>query len=592
LAQAHFGSECTGFCGPHSRLVAAEPAKRLRQILFFVEEIFTSMAGVVISSLEGSKGASGPLSVDKDGLETSDTGTPPPRSVSPSSAGGESVPRSEQSAALLEGPLGRQRAKEAEATQEGGSSTAIVVADAELKMDASRLAESTPPTSSERRTGAEGVALSAKDKRNTKVVKGKAGRDRAEAQRERRGKDAIAEPQQASQASEDSKSQPPMPMSFAGYPMTAAFSSQPMAGLMVGGQSASFSDRRIIQVLAAPEKVHKRLMETAKRVPEILLSDADGPALSGNVELYGSLSLDMDMKQNDKERGWEQDWSTYYINGRSDVDFVVEVGPDQKPSAIADFLQSKGKWERVNMTQVHKFASTQYTLLGSFADEKDGDATKVYLDITCIESPLHYSRFKRRQEAFRTVFTDVRYYMEAQFAGQGALAYDAYIHLLKAFAAKVPGNALTGFQATCIGLFTLQIGHYRFKHSQSIALSLFEGFLRFCRYFFAETHQNNSPFWQYHYHTCGIDLSGGGRWIPRQNLCWRSELYFMAAEVKMNNRLDERVNVLHSLDPVRVTAEAQSLLLRAFQCGPSAVSWFQPQIPGQEAPPMMATSVV
>lgn len=553
------------------------------------------MAGVVISSLEGSKGASGPLlpsgSVDKDGLETSDTGTPPPRSVSPSSDGGVSMPRSEQSAALLEGPLGRQRAKEAEATQEGDSSTAIVVADAELKMEVSRLPECTPATSSERRTSTEGMALGAKDKRRGAVVKSKAGRDRTE--RGRRGSEngATAEPQQASQASEDSKSQPSMPISFAGYPMAAAFSTQPMGGLMAGGQSASFSDRRIIQVLAAPEKVHKRLMETAKRVPEILLSDADGPALSGNVELYGSLSLDMDT-QSDKTREWEQDWSTYYINGRSDVDFVVEVRPDQKPSAIADFLQSKGKWERVNTTQVHKFASTQYTLLGSFADEKDGDTTKVFLDITCIESPLHYSRFKRRQEAFRTVFTDVRYYMEAQFAGQGALAYDAYIHLLKAFAAKVPGNALTGFQATCIGLFTLQIGHYRFKHSQSIALSLFEGFLRFCRYFFAESHQNNSPFWQYHYHTCGIDLSGGGRWIPRQNLCWRSELYFMAAEVKMNNRLDERVNVLHSLDPVRVTAEAQSLLLRAFQCGPSVASWFQPQIPGQEAPPMMTTSVV
>jgi len=247
-----------------------------------------------------------------------------------------------------------------------------------------------------------------------------------------------------------------------------------------------------------------------------------------------------------------------------------------RPSEIFERLRSKGKWEKISETQVPKFASTQYTLHGAFNDE-DGDDTKVFLDITCIESPLHYGRFKQRQEAFRTVFTEVRNHMEAQFSAQGALAYDAYIHLLKAFAAKVPGNALTGFQATCIGLFTLQIGHYRFKHNQSIALSLFEGFLRFCRFFFGETPQNTpSTYWQYHYRTVGIDLSNGGRWLPRMSLCWRSELYFMAAEVKMKTRLDERVNVLHSLDPTRVSAEAQALLSRAFGAGPPGAAWFQP----------------
>jgi len=383
--------------------------------------------------------------------------------------------------------------------------------------------------------------------------------------------------------------------------MATAFTTNAMPpGMGGGGGLASFSDRRICQVLAAPEQVHKRLMETAKRVPEIILSDKEGPALSTNVELYGSLSLDMMEPDERHDRDWEQDWATYYINGRSDVDFVVEVRDPTEPSQIKDLLLTKGKWEVVNQTQVHKFASTQYTLHGNFADEKDEDKdnTKVYLDVTCIESPVHYSRFKNRQTAFRTVFTDVRYHLEVLYNAQGALAYDAYIHLLKAFAAKVPGNSLTGFQATCIGLFTLQIGHYRFKHSQSIALSLFEGFLRFCRYFFAEAPLNNSPFWQYHYRTCGIDLSNGGRWLPRMNSCWRSELYFMAAEVKMNTRLDERVNVLHSLDPARVSSEAQALLGRAFErpCNaPSAATWcppiaFQP-MPAAEAAPVI-TSVV
>jgi hypothetical protein len=329
---------------------------------------------------------------------------------------------------------------------------------------------------------------------------------------------------------------------------------------------ASFSDRRIIEVLAAPAAIHNRLLETARRVPEIILSDEEGPALSSNVELYGSLSLDMSPP--DTRKLQREDWASYYINARSDVDFVVEVRPDTPPSSIAQRIVDKGPWRIVGHTQVHKFASTQFTLLGSF-DEKDGDGSQVYLDITCIESSLHYSRFKQRQEAFRKVFCENRQHMEERFDAQGALAFDAYIHLLKAFAAKVPGNALTGFQATCIGLFTLQIGHYRFKPNQSIALSLFEGFLRFCHYFFRDIPARNNgyshcnQYWP-HYRNCGIDLSNGGRWLPRMSMCWRSELYFMAAEVKMKTRPDERVNVVHSLDPAQVVVEAQALLSRAF----------------------------
>jgi hypothetical protein len=225
--------------------------------------------------------------------------------------------------------------------------------------------------------------------------------------------------------------------------------------------------------------------------------------------------------------------------------------------------------------------------------EEDAKVEQVYLDITCIESPLHYNRFKTRQEAFRKVFIDARQYTEASYGSQGALAFDAYIHLLKAFAAKVPGNALTGFQATCIGLFTLQIGHFRFKQNQSFALAFFEGFLLFCNVYFGDTPHSNGPCWQWNYQTCGIDLSNGGRWLPRMNLCWRCELYFMAAEVKMKTRPDERVNVMHSLDPARVSAEANALLSRAFLGGvhghhmafPGAPPFYQPVHPATAARP-------
>jgi len=327
------------------------------------------------------------------------------------------------------------------------------------------------------------------------------------------------------------------------------------------GPNGCFSDHRIIEVLAAQESAHKRLLWTAKRVPEILLDPAE-PKLCQSCELYGSLALDLFDSDADSGRQW-QGWASYYVNGRSDVDFVVGLSKEAKPEDIARRLL-KGSWRSVGEVRIHTFSSTQYTLLGGFKEE--GDDTEVYLDVTCIESQLHFSRFKQRQEAFRQVFADVRRCMEVQFAAFGALAFDAYIHLLKAFAAKVPGNALTGFQATCIGLFTLRNGFFSLKPAQSIALCLFEGFLRFCFLFFSDATQ---PPW-HNFRFFSMDLSCGRGWMPRLNSRWRTELYFMACETKMHTRPDERVNVLHSLDPMRVSTEAHALLSRAFT---SVLEW-------------------
>mmetsp|Transcript_21860 Transcript_21860/g.47653 ORF Transcript_21860/g.47653 Transcript_21860/m.47653 type:complete len:461 (+) Transcript_21860:141-1523(+) len=186
--------------------------------------------------------------------------------------------------------------------------------------------------------------------------------------------------------------------------------------------------------------------------------------------------------------------------------------------------------------------------------------SEVFLDITCIESNVHFTRFRKRQKAFRNVFSEVRRTVEGYFGANGVLAFDAYIHLLKAFAAKLPGSALTGFQATCIGLFTLQIGHFKLKPTYSLALSFFEGFLRFCIFFYGDSPHS----WNFSYRQYAIDLSHGGRWISRQCWGWRSELYFMAAEESMKCPFDERVNVAHSLDPTLVSQEANSLLQRSF----------------------------
>eukprot|EP00927_Polykrikos_kofoidii_P033212 TRINITY_DN28103_c0_g1_i1.p1 TRINITY_DN28103_c0_g1~~TRINITY_DN28103_c0_g1_i1.p1 ORF type:complete len:601 (+),score=75.60 TRINITY_DN28103_c0_g1_i1:245-2047(+) len=340
----------------------------------------------------------------------------------------------------------------------------------------------------------------------------------------------------------------------------ANFSTQQACFLGIPSPSNSFSDRRIVQVLAASEEMYRRLQRTAGYVSDILL-DCSESTLATSVELYGSLSM-VETLQAHTARELEQDWANYYVNGRSDIDFVVEMAPGVAPCTVAQRLLKKGPWKLFGQVLVHKFASTQYTLLGSLGEDRDngngeGKPSEVYLDITCIEQPLHFDRFKKRQEAFRHAFLEVRSRMKAHYASQGVLAFDAYIHLLKAFAAKVPGSALTVFQATCIGLFTLQIGHFKLKSIQSIALSLFEGFLRFCVMFYAETQRSG-------YRHCAIDLSNGGRWLPRQSACWRSEVYFMSTEVSMGTRPNDRMNVAHSLDPARVASEAYALLQKAF----------------------------
>mmetsp|Transcript_70714 Transcript_70714/g.133512 ORF Transcript_70714/g.133512 Transcript_70714/m.133512 type:complete len:664 (+) Transcript_70714:137-2128(+) len=595
-----------------------------------------------------------PRAGEKGGLATPETGTPPPRSVSPSSDGGTSLPPPEQASssesrccrsvgtegsderdttATTDGTTDAEAAAETSSVAVGGSEAAAcsddgacsvepdakpsaedVSADTEAQTTLALLDEALakaevadaveelqmevvqqvvehyheydgqvidpesadPPPASAAKPTAKGKKASATADTAASASGAASASDAVSVSsqpsretRKKGGHGKNKELARAKQANQLALQQHGVALSaavFAGMPLPSPADAAAL-GFATGPNSA-FSDRRIIEVLAAPESAHKRLLKTAKRVPEIIQSkeEVEGEVLAENVELYGSLSLDMSEPEGASGRPWQQDWATYYINGRSDVDFVVEMRKGISPTAIANRLLGKGPWRLVGQTQVHKFASTQYTLLGSFGDDEEGDSTEVYLDVTCIESPLHFTRFKSRQEAFRKVFTDVRFRMEAQFGGHGAVAFDGYIHLLKAFAAKVPGNALTGFQATCIGLFTLQIGHFRLKPMQSIALSLFEGFLRFCFVFYSDTARPTKMYWKphYHYRTCGIDLSEGGRWLPRMSLCWRSELYFMAAEVKMMTRPDERVNVVHSLDPVRVSGEAHALLSRAF----------------------------
>lgn len=514
----------------------------------------------------------------KGGAATPDTGTPPARSLSPSSDGASSLAPSER------GPRGKTAAEPAgTAGVKGGagaSAAVVSAADAVAGGAAGELLDGNSPqgqeapqaaaTSGKAQAAGQGGARGGRTKprvgRWCPAIAPEAVATEAAGGAD--GSDVVAAAGHAADGCQGAKvadneggetatdGQPTdgcLPEDQNQILGAEDFAHMPVGGLPFN----SFSDRRIIEVLAAPEQTHRRLLLTARLVPEVIMNHGEH-ALASSVELYGSLALDM--TEPALLRSWKQDWASYYVNGRSDVDFVVETRHRVSPAAIVQTLLKKGPWRIVGQVQVHKFASTQFTLLGSF-EEDGGSSSEVYLDITCIEHSLHFNRFKKRQEAFRKVFLEVRSRIEVEFAQQGALAFDAYIHLLKAFAAKIPGSALTGFQATCIGLFVLQLGYFRLKHS--IALSFFEGFLRFCLMFYGEIPQG----WHYRQHA--IDLTGGGRWLTRMSTAWRTEMYFMHAEMKMHTRPDERVNVTHSLEPERVAAEALALLSRSF--GP--VDW-------------------
>ncbi|CAE7739548.1 unnamed protein product [Symbiodinium sp. CCMP2592] len=482
--------------------------------------------------------------IDPTGEETPETGTPLTRSLSPSSDGGTSAAdRSEPAASRRQNRRKKTRpsagsmiggmAPEAQST--GAPTSALEARAASLQQDAARQDAETEASAAKKKLGG-----NSKSSRRPPAA---------------RHAPATVGPPGCYHA---------FPGPMGGLPPVhfgiGAFCMPFLGGTPMPGATCTVSDRQILDVLAAKPEIHKRLLETARRLPEILLGSADS-AVANSAELYGSLALLTESPRGRKDR------SPCYVNGQSDVDFVVEMKKDVAPYAMVERLLEKDTWKLVGTVQVHKFSSTQFTLLGSFDEQKDPEFKKVYLDLTCIESPVQFNRFKKRQEAFRKAFLDVRKSIEENFAEQGTLAFDAYIHLLKAFAAKVPRNAISVYQATCIGLFTLQIGHFRLRQSLSLALCFFEGFLRFCYQFYLDT---DTPVvlgdTALGYRRQAIDLSCG-RLLPRISTSWRSELYFRNLEERqLSTRPDEWMNVTHSLDPQQVSKEALGLLKRAFVC--------------------------
>jgi len=336
---------------------------------------------------------------------------------------------------------------------------------------------------------------------------------------------------------------------------------------------SDLTDRAIIEGLAAKETCHQRLLRTAHGVRALLYSQFIHPGSPESVwvELYGSLALYGSRNPNEPE-SWQQDWARHYVRVKSDIDLVVLLKEGATPALVVHRLEAEGGWTLVNQTHVPKFATTQFTLKGCVNDDKTNEKAEVLVDLTCIGAYPHYTRFKRRQEAFQHTFKSVREQLVFRFGTAGAIAFDAYIYLLKGFATKVPGNAMTSFQATCFGLFALQLGLYELKCCQPTGLVLFECFLRFCSVFFNDEHANQwSKLRGYRYST--VDLSFAGRLLPRFTSKWRCEAYFLSVEVQLGIKFTDRVNIAHSLVPSVVCAAAKEALQQKCIIQDGDVSW-------------------
>uniref|UniRef100_A0A7S4VUM8 Uncharacterized protein n=1 Tax=Alexandrium monilatum TaxID=311494 RepID=A0A7S4VUM8_9DINO len=315
--------------------------------------------------------------------------------------------------------------------------------------------------------------------------------------------------------------------------------------------SQGILDYQIVAAFTATVNRHEQLAAAAWTVIEELLS-AGTPRQQ--LVLYGSLSLVRAPFWFEHDGRGGQGVATSYATNISDVDVALLLREGTTAACVITLLQvgNPPEWRRLQSRLVPRFAVAQWTLV---------NRAGVHLDLTCINDAVHFEQFKERQVAFRRVFWQMRMLMQVKYSMEGAMAFDAYIYLLKAFAAFVSRSALTSFQATCLGLFVLQQGEverHAHRAAAPAALSLFGRFLVWCRMFFADGVRRKSGRHHQGYRVCAIDLSGeGGRLIERQNLRANAELYFANVELHLGAAPSEWLNVLHSSDPKAISAKAR-----------------------------------
>lgn len=339
--------------------------------------------------------------------------------------------------------------------------------------------------------------------------------------------------------------------------------------------------------VAASEGRHRLLQGTALQVQQTLRGLGLPPQ---SLSLYGSLALPRAPPAGNMQAPRvglaDKNSDSCYVTAISDIDIAIFLPGDPTvqivvPRAIQLQMTGGAEWRQVQSKHIHRFCVTQWTLVNELG---------VQLDLACISDPWHYHIFRVRQGVFRQIFWEVRMQMKERYGMYGTISFDAYVYLLKGFAAFVSRTTLTSFQALCLGMFSLQrletglAGTEQVKAAPT-GLCLFAQFLRFCRSFFSEsgavecTPSGEQKGGFRGYRTMAMDLSQGGQWVLRseenkshpreragcaERMC--AELFISQAEGEVGGEAPsvEWLNVLRAMDPRAISGKAATALDRWF----------------------------
>ena len=315
-------------------------------------------------------------------------------------------------------------------------------------------------------------------------------------------------------------------------------------GIACAQCSASvLADLDIVHGLAAAPERHRQLRRAAQLSLLAFVTPARGNGERPRPEMGGSMALMPGLSA----PAHAVDWPRNYVLSGSDVDVFVLGGVH---SAVQK-LQLNDKingLELLERKRLQNLDVLQCTFSCSSVDFKR--VPEFQLDIIVASTVNEFKCLKGRQDAPRKVLRDQRVQMQASHGDAGMLAFDAYMYLVKAFAATVPERALSSFQAMSLGLFVLQLGLYRYvpgTTTQPTALILFECFLRWCGVYFGSQWRPDQKLKNYRF--SALDLSTG-RLALRTRSRTKCEAYFAADEVHgLHTHSADRLNIAGSISP-------------------------------------------
>jgi len=329
-------------------------------------------------------------------------------------------------------------------------------------------------------------------------------------------------------------------------------------------KQSTLLDRDIVDVLAASSETLRRLEKAARSAMNALMALG---VVQEQVVLYGSLSIGRtdptaaNLESALSGNGAEALFATpglsqrgpapgCFITDLSDVDCAALLSEQCQSSQLVERLsevsRNEMEWCQVHATVVPRFSVTQWTMVSDRG---------VHLDLSFFSDPAQFNQFCARQREFRETFWLTRRQLQECHGEAGATAFDAYIYLLKAFAAVTSRSTLTSFQAICLGLFVAQRRGLTAPPTSLTGLMLLKRFLLFCKDFFA--YEGRSNYW---HGTDAIDISGGGRVIDRFSKRARAELYFTDAENSLQVHTRDWMNVLHNVNPETISNSAGQAL--------------------------------